>query len=275
MAKERENVTIPHRQLVSISLTAVCVVVASCASLEDVNPRHSAAAAVLVEVPGTVLTLQMMPVSHEGEEFWISSTEITWDLYDLFVYGDDFQPAGDADAVTRPTQPYIAMDRGFGRNGYPAMSMSFQGAQQFCLWLSQRTGKSYRLPKVAEWRAACLMNDGFQLDEHAWHAGNADRSTHPVATKQPNALGLHDMLGNVAEWCVDEHGNGVVMGGSFRDEPHLVTCSRRQTPSPAWNASDPQFPPSEWWLADAPFVGFRVVLEKTNQNVPRPQNAKE
>ncbi len=211
-----------------------------------------------------------MPIKHDGRTVWISETEMTWDLYDLFVYGDEDEPMDGTDAITRPTQPYIAMDRGFGRTGYPAISMSFKAAEQFCNWMSKRTGRTFRLPTVAEWRAACVCPRDVPLDDRAWHAENANRTTHPVGTKQPNSHGLHDMLGNVAEWCVNEHGNGVVLGGSFRTPPNDLTCEHEQHASPAWNASDPQFPPSEWWLADAPFVGFRVVLEtepkKTNRN---------
>jgi hypothetical protein len=54
----------------------------------------------------------------------------------------------------------------------------------------------------------------------------------------------------------------VLRGGSFLDPAGEVGCAPRKFPSPAWNASDPQFPKSRWWLADAPFAGFRVVCER-------------
>lgn len=233
----------------------------SCTTLESAVDTGSLPQPMVQNVPGTVLDLLLMPVEHDGRIVWISTTEITWDLFDVFVYGDAEEASDHADAVTRPTQPYIAMDRGFGRNGYPAISMSFKAAEQFCIWLSDRTGRTFRLPTVAEWRAACACPCDQSLDDQAWHAGNADRTTHPVGAKRPNPHGLHDMLGNVAEWCVDDDGNGIVLGGSFQTSPHDLTCEYEQHSSPMWNASDPQFPPSQWWLADAPFVGFRVVLE--------------
>ena len=69
------------------------------------------------------------------------------------------------------------------------------------------------------------------------------------------------MHGNASEWCTGGDGEPVSLGGSYRDGPGGVGCAARQPPSKAWNASDPQLPKSVWWLADAGFVGFRVVCE--------------
>ena len=68
------------------------------------------------------------------------------------------------------------------------------------------------------------------------------------------------MSGNAAEWCHGPEGP-VTRGGCYRDRREAVGCAARVPPVPAWNASDPQLPKSEWWLADGGFVGFRVVCE--------------
>ena len=164
---------------------------------------------------------------------------------------------------TRPTKPYTLADRGYGHNGYPALSMSLKGADAFCTWLSEKTGRTYRVPTEAEFdhllERAGLVEPEAPLTEIAWFKENAKAKTRPVGKRTADALGLHDVLGNVAEWCVAPDGKGVVRGGSFRDQ--TVGRESRQEYTPDWNATDPQLPKSPWWLADADFVGFRVLCE--------------
>jgi formylglycine-generating enzyme required for sulfatase activity len=226
-------------------------------------------------IPGTAVSLVMIPVpggrpggdgaSSAGiAPFWISQTEMTWNAYDLFLYGFTTpQEAGEPDAVARPSKPYISMDRGFGHSGYPAISISYHGAESFCAWLSAGTGRHYRLPTEREWRYACALGavDSSRLGAFAWYAANAGDKTHPVGWKAADDLGLHDMYGNASEWCLADDGTPVTLGGSYRDGADAIGCGARVPPNDAWNASDPQFPKSEWWLADAGFVGFRVVCE--------------
>jgi formylglycine-generating enzyme required for sulfatase activity len=216
--------------------------------------------------PGKTRTVEIAP-------FYIATTETTWDLYDLFVFRLDEEDTGAGkgeDAVTRPSKPYIPPDRGFGHSGYPAISMTHHGAVEFCKWLSTRTGRKYRLPTDAEWEHACRAgaktaysfgDDPAELGEHAWFAGNSGGKTHAVGTRRASAWGLHDMHGNVAEWVAADGGRPAARGGSYLDSADAVTAASRQVQAPAWNESDPQFPKSRWWLADSPFVGFRVVCD--------------
>lgn len=202
---------------------------------------------------------------------WIAKTEITWDLYDVFVYKLDHpqetQP-GETDAITRPSKPYISMDRGFGHADYPAISMSYKGASQFCTWLSEKTGHTYRLPTEAEWEYVCRAGSDKtyafgespdELDKYAWYKANSEHKTHEVGTKSPSPWGVHDMHGNASEWCTGLNGKPITRGGSYTDTPEKLTCESRLPPTWQWNASDPQIPQSEWWLADCTFVGFRII----------------
>jgi len=227
------------------------------------------------EIPGAAYSfeLRLVPGNADGsiKPFYMGVTEVTWEAADTYIYRLDEERGvpvpGGADAVTRPTKPYLPPDRGFGHEGYAAISLGFLNAQEFCVWLSAHSGKKYRLATEAEWEWACTAGGkemqvaAAELDGVAWYAANSNEMPHPVATKKANGLGLHDMLGNVQEWCVAADGKGVTKGGSYRDGAERMRAGHREVSDRAWNASDPQVPKSKWWLSDGPFVGFRVVRE--------------
>ena len=242
----------------------------------------------------------------EIKPFWIGKFEITWDLYDEFAFslevkrkvreGTDLatQPANEkaADAVSRPTPPYADPTHGLGRKGQPAICMTHHSAMEFTRWLSEKTGKVYRLPTEAEWEYAARAgstttysfgDDPAKLGDYAWFVGNCE-GPHTVGAKKPNAWGVHDMHGNVAEWCLDHYAadryagfpadkpavgpvllpdkleySYVARGGSFDDDPEALRSAVRRSSNREWSVRDPQRPQSIWWHTDATFVGFRVV----------------
>jgi formylglycine-generating enzyme required for sulfatase activity len=218
----------------------------------------------MVPVPGGTVTIEGRQV--EVGPFSIGRTEVTWDLYDVFALGLDTPAGGTADAHARPSEPYGAPDQGWGHAGFPVISVTRDAAEAFAVWLSGKTGRKYRLPTDAEWlRAADLAVgpqglDGARRDALAWHAGNSGGRAHPVAMKAPDALGLHDIFGNAAEWVTGTP-RPMARGGSYRDPAAAVGPGARLMQDAAWNERDPQLPRSRWWLPDAPFVGFRIVAD--------------
>lgn len=100
---------------------------------------------------------------------------------------------------------------------HPVETVSWSDAMKFCRKLSsmsaeQAARRVCRLPTEAEWEYACRAgtttwwfsgDDEAALPEYAWTYGKAGGMTHPVGQKKPNGWGLHDMHGNVWQWCND------------------------------------------------------------------------
>ncbi|MDA0748543.1 MAG: SUMF1/EgtB/PvdO family nonheme iron enzyme [bacterium] len=159
---------------------------------------------------------------------------------------------------------------------HPAAYVSWNDAQAFIHKLNVAAGDSlYRLPTEAEWEYACRArtttrwsfgDDESQLKDYAWYYDNAwaivEQYGHEVGTKKANLWGLHDMHGNVWEWCQDWYGSysssaqvdpmgpvsglaRVVRGGGFY---HLALFTR----SAYRISASPSFPPS-------PHLGFRLL----------------
>jgi hypothetical protein len=244
-----------------------------------------------VRVPGTTVPFEMVrcpsgttsvdksEASIDIGEMWALTTEVTWDLYDIYVYElDEPDGSSSADAVSRPSKPYVPPDRGFGHDGYPAIGMTRQAAERFCEWLSLKTGVAVRLPTQPEWiylasagtdSPYCCGSSSDSLDEIAWYVANSEHTTHPVGQKRPNAFGLYDIHGNAAEWVITETRKPYAMGGGYRDNAADSTTTSSQRQISSWNQSDPQIPKSQWWLADCSWVGFRFVIDATEEHTKR------
>ncbi len=151
--------------------------------------------------------------------FWMSAHEVTQAAYAPFRHREfdtDVSASPDAafsaDAVTRPSPPYEDPAHGMGGAGHPATGLTRYNALRFAQWLSRKTGRFVRLPSEAEWEYACragaAMDATHDLDTRAWFETNSEGTPHPVGERDPNAWGLFDMQGNVAEWVVDDFDAG-------------------------------------------------------------------
>jgi formylglycine-generating enzyme required for sulfatase activity len=226
------------------------------------------------------------------DAFWMQTDEVTWDAYLMFMFADQAKEAGSpdalVDALSRPTAPFVEMSFGRGSNGFPAISMTQHAANKYAEWLSAKTGEFYRLPTEAEWEYACKAGTetgigSGPLGDYAWFAANSAQppftkgTYHKIGTKKPNAWGLHDMLGNVMEWTLDQYAPytagaaenpwvkstapypHAVRGGSWTEDETRVSCTVRVPSDPSWKKQDPQLPKSIWYMTDAQWVGFRLV----------------
>jgi formylglycine-generating enzyme required for sulfatase activity len=142
----------------------------------------------------------------------------------------------------------------------PMANVSWDDAQEFATRLSQKSGKTYRLPSEAEWEYAARVgstghwnfgDDELQLATHAWFSENSRGKAHPVGQKAASAIGLYDMHGNVWEWVQDTwhetyqgapidgsawvrggSAERVLRGGSAKDYPRVLWSAFRHCGAP-------------------------------------------
>lgn len=131
--------------------------------------------------------------------FWMGTFEVTNRQFRAFR--PDHPSVGAADKTE------ITAD-----DNKPAVAVDYHDAEAFCRWVSEQTGWNVRLPTEAEWEYACrggskaaysYGNDRTRLGEYAWYEENTDSGAQPVGRKRPNARGMYDVHGNVAEWVAD------------------------------------------------------------------------
>ncbi len=239
----------------------------------------------MVAIPGG--TLKGFKANKDAEPkdvvikpFFMAKLETTWDTYSIYYNALDIADRKEAtrliEAKVRPSKPYESPMFNFGEAGFPALASTRHAAVKYCEWLSEKTGRTYRLPTPAEWewaaRGGAETLTAEQIKEMAWFNGNSssdefpDGKTHPAGKLKPNGYGLHDMFGNVCEWVLDPGEdaltNPVAAGGSWKSKLDSLSPSYRQNQTKNWNVRDPQDPKSKWWLSDGNFVGIRVVVDK-------------
>lgn len=288
--------------LFSICFLSLSIVINAQKTFEQSIPGTTVTIA-LTEIPAGSF-LMSSPANEKGRKnneglpkqitldaFAIGTYEISYEQYILFQ-DKNAEPEPKLDAISRPSPPYIDFTQGMGKQGgFPANSMSPYAALTYCKWLYEKTGVFYRLPTEAEWEYAARAGSKEMypfgkksnvLKEYAWFSDNSGDKYQKIGQLKPNAWGLYDMLGNVAEWSMDEYyddyftkiGNNTtnpfidynniralhtVRGGSYQSKPEELRPAARVKQDPVWNRRDPQIPKSKWWNTDAPFVGFRIV----------------
>ena len=193
--------------------------------------------------------------------FWIMETQVT-------------QKQWKAVMGTNPSE--------FKGDDLPVESISWNDCQEFCKKCAQ-LGLPVQLPTEAQWEYACRAGTTGEyagnLDEMAWYKNYSnDRKTYPVGTKKPNAWGLHDMHGNVWEWCADgfeyyprdsvtdpeppeynhdDTSDRICRGGSWYSDYLSCRSAKRNSFSPYYSRND---------------QGFRCVLCQDSH--PEPMNEK-
>lgn len=150
-----------------------------------------------------------------SKDYYIGETEVTQALWKAVM----------GTSLTDITTFYGWSTCGVGDN-YPMYYICRGDCMNFIRKLNEATGQTFRMPTEAEWEFAAkggnnsrgyIYSGGNTIDDVAWYYDNSDSKTHPVATKQPNELGIYDMSGNVYEWCYDEYYNSYYTSSAVTD----------------------------------------------------------
>ena len=207
--------------------------------------------------------------------YYIGQTEVTQALWEAVM---GYSPTSDGSS-------WSSSD-GLGDN-YPAYNISYNDVLSFISKLNSLTGRTFRMPTEAEWEYAARggnkskgyrYSGGNTLDNVGWYWDNSDQTTHLVAQKAANELGLYDMSGNVWEWCSDywygtyssspqtnptgpsKGSDRVMRGGCWCDDAALCRVADRNNYSPS--------------LRDT-FYGVRLALSSSSREGAKQKKAPE
>ena len=168
-------------------------------------------------------------------------------------------------------------------SSFPVDRVFWKDAVEFCRKLSampaeQSAGRVYRLPTEAEWEYACRAgsttvysfgDSAALLGQYAWYSDNSIGRTHPVGRKKPNAWGLYDMHGNVAEWCSDWYDGSYYANSPVNDPTGPPAGSDRVHRGGSWGnpARSCRSAYRYWYWPGNRFssCGFRVAFSSGNR----------
>jgi formylglycine-generating enzyme required for sulfatase activity len=191
--------------------------------------------------------------------FWIAKFAVTVAQYMRFPKETDshfpqWMEAGSKyNIITGDDDEYKKLGKALIGQAYPIVGVSWHDAVAYAKWLTEISGRQFSLPTEAEWEYAARSGGkpekypgGCDIDQIAWYAENSGGKPHPVGTKAPNGLGIHNMSGNVSEWCLDLYSRfaygkhdprnpvnlddgqcRVVRGGSYNFGARDVRCTDR------------------------------------------------